>query len=183
MGGGVLDPNNPYLIPFKILAVTPLALAGMAAAPLVVSGGVTHGHRLLSPAYTLGGLAQKGMDVQRKGQRLKVIVTALGLVSGTNVHHDIYGSSGGGGPGESLTSTDPPLALEEVVQEIEKASEHTSSLAAAGNSAHGGRRSGSKPRCRAVFRGDGRSVYPVPVRCQKKTGHRGKHRAGRFYWK
>jgi len=37
-------------------------------------------------------------------------------------------------------------------------------------------------RCRAYFRGD-RGEYPVPVRCVKKAGHRGKHRKGRFTWK
>lgn len=139
MGGGVLDPNNPYLLPFKILAATPLVLAGMSAAPLVVSGAATHGHRLLSPAYTLGGFAQKGVDIQRKGQRFKVLVTVFGLASGTNIHHDIY-SSGGGGPGESLTSTDQPPPLSQQGQPVPVV------VPAASNSAHGGRRSGSKPR-------------------------------------
>jgi len=64
----------------------------------------------------------------------------------------LHNSSGGGGPGEPLTSTESPPSLEKVAIDHglldRKASEHTSSPAAAGNSAHGGRRSGSKPRKR-----------------------------------
>jgi len=63
------------------------------------------------------------------------------IVSSLPTYGDLS-SSGRGGPGEYPTSTASPLSLEQ----IGKASEHTSSPAAAGNSAHGGRRSGSKPR-------------------------------------
>jgi hypothetical protein len=51
-------------------------------------------------------------------------------------------SSGGGGPGESLTSTDSPPALHQRGQPVPVV------VPAASNSAHGGRRSGSKPRSR-----------------------------------
>ena len=63
-------------------------------------------------------------------------------------------SSGGGGPGERLISTESPPSLEQ----IGKASEHTSSPAAAGIPHNGGRRSGSKPRkrCPPGFRWNGR---------------------------
>ncbi len=70
-----------------------------------------------------------------KGWKLRQATLAAGL---------LQDSTGGGGPSEPLTSTESPPSLEQ----IGKASEHTSSLAAAGNSAHGGRRSGSKPRKR-----------------------------------
>jgi len=81
----------------------------------------------------------------------------LGLAAGL-----ILDSSGGGGPGEPLTSTESPSSLEKVAIDhgllVRKASEHTSSPAAAGNSAHGGRRSGSKPRkrCPPGYRWNGR---------------------------
>ncbi len=79
-------------------------------------------------------------------------------------------SNGGGGPVESLTSTESPPSLEQ----IGKASEHTSSPAAAGNSAHGGRRSGSKPRierkCNSYTIRGQRMLW-----CKKERGHRGKH--------
>ena len=51
-------------------------------------------------------------------------------------------SSGGGGPGESPISTDPPPALHQQGQPVPVV------VPAASNSAHGGRRSGSKPRKR-----------------------------------
>ncbi len=51
-------------------------------------------------------------------------------------------SSGGGGPGESPTSTDSPPALHKQGQPVPVV------VPAASNSPHGGRRSGSKPRKR-----------------------------------
>ncbi len=73
-----------------------------------------------------------------KGWKLRQATLAYGLLSD---------STGGGGPSEPLTSTESPPSLEQ----IGKASEHISSPAAAGNSAQGGRRSGSKPRKKCPF--------------------------------
>ena len=86
-----------------------------------------------------------------------------------SVLYDEY-SSGGGGPGEStISTTTPPLSLEQMgaVEKqgtlhdnlFNKASRNSRSLAARSvSSAHGGRRSGSKPRkrCPTGFRWNGR---------------------------
>ena len=83
-------------------------------------------------------------------------------------------SPGGGGPGQSLTSTDPPLSLEAT----------GASLAQPGKTegpARVSKRGSRTRRCTARFRGD-HGEYPVPVRCQKNAGHRWKHRAGKFTW-
>jgi len=79
-----------------------------------------------------------------KGWKLRQAVLAGGLLSD---------STGVGGPSEPLISTESPQS-----PLVWKASEHTSTLAAAGNSAHGGRRSGSKPRkrCPSGYRWNGR---------------------------
>ena len=80
-----------------------------------------------------------------KAWKLSQVTLVAGLLA------DEYDSTGGGGPGESLTSTESPLTLEQVGLAYQD-------LSAAGNSAHGGRRSGSKPRkrCPTGFRWNGR---------------------------
>jgi len=63
-------------------------------------------------------------------------------------------SSGGGGPGESLTSTDSPPGLQQQGQPVPVV------VPAASISAHGGGRSGAKPRsrkrCPPGYRWDGK---------------------------
>jgi len=140
MGGGVLDPNNPYLIPFKVAATLPLVLASAAAAPLVVDAGLLHGHRLLSPAQTISGLGVKWVQTKQKWSRIKTGLTMAGLLM-PGYHKNPF-SSGGGGPGESPTSTDSPPALHQQGQPVPVV------VPAASDSAHGGGRSGAKPRKR-----------------------------------
>ena len=65
-------------------------------------------------------------------------------------------SSGGGGPGESPASTDSPPALHQQGQPVPVV------VPAASNSAHGGRRSGSKPRKRCPT---GMVWSPVHKKC------------------
>jgi len=148
MGGGVLDPNNPYLIPFKIAAVSPLVIGGMATAPLVVDAGLLYGIRLLSPARTLGGLGARYVQTQQKWSNIKAGLTVLGLL--TPGYHKNPFSSGGGGPGESPASTEGLHKQGQPVPVV---------VPAASNSAHGGRRSGTKARrtrCPPGYRWNGR---------------------------
>ncbi len=148
MGGGVLDPNNPYLIPFKIVAVSPLVIAGMAAAPLVVDAGLMHGLRLLSPARTLAGLGAHYVQTQQRWSRIKTGITVAGLLM-PGYHRNPF-SSGGGGPGESPASTEGIHKQGQPVPVV---------VPAASDSAHGGRRSGAKARstrCPPGYRWNGK---------------------------
>lgn len=121
----------------------------MAAAPLATEAVGVH---LLYRATQLGRLgAWTGLKYNKWVLQPQIakhwldagILFGPGLIGyNWNRLESFISSSGGGGPGESLISTTSPPSLEQ----IGKASEHTSSPAAAGNSAHGGRRSGSKPR-------------------------------------
>ena len=92
--------------------------------------------------------------------------------------HDIYDNIfpvGSGGTNGTPASADPIFGF--LNKRTAPASRRARSV-----SAHGGRRKGAKPRCRAEYRGEtGR--YKSPVRCAKRMGHRGKHRSGRFTWK
>jgi hypothetical protein len=76
-------------------------------------------------------------------------------------------SSGGGGPGESLTSTDTPPALHRQGQPVPVV------VPAASNSAHGGRRSGAKARkkCPRGFRWSPENRRCVPKRWTREYEH------------
>jgi len=137
MGGGVLDPNDPYLLPFKVAAVAPVALLAAAAAPVVLDVGLLNAYRLLSPAQTLGGLAAHYAKTKQKWGYIKHGIIVGGLLM-PGYHKNPF-SSGGGGPGESPTSTEGLHKQGQPVPVV---------VPAASNSTHGGRRSGSKPRSR-----------------------------------
>jgi len=145
------------------------AASGYYAAPLLVPTLERVGLRLLSPVRTLGGLAAWYTKLKHKADVMVTtgtVLTHLPGYLGWWWDNPLGESSGGGGPRDPLTSTESPLSLEQKG----KASEHTSSPAAAGNSAHGGRRSGSKPRkgkrCPPGYYWDRRAL-----RCRRKSSN------------
>jgi len=117
--------------------VVGVAASGYYAAPLLVPTLERVGVRLLSTGQTLAGLGVKYVQTKQKWANITAGITVAGLL--TPGYHRNPFSHGGGGPVESPISTEGLYQQGQPVPVV---------VPAASNSAHGGRRSGSKPRKR-----------------------------------
>jgi len=95
--------------------------------------------------------------------------------------HDIYDNIfpvGSGGTNGTPASADPIFGV--LNKPTAEASRGARSV-----SAHGGRRTGTKPRCsgsyRVMRRVRGKLQYRA-IRCELRRGHAGKHKHGKFRW-
>ena len=111
-GGWGISPRHPS---DNMWLFSTIGLVAGAALSLTVVGKVgkvgwslrSQGYRLLRPAEILGGIAIKGGELYQKQQRWKDAAFILEMLT-----RDYSPSPGGGGPGQSLTSTNPPPSVE-----------------------------------------------------------------------